>query len=162
MSNSQMNILKDNEYKQSRKMLMAKSAEPEQLQDGIDATPACHVLSVFGVFLSNQSIARILQATLQLHQSRYFQQQACAGWSPFLVALSTLWVALKRTPAQMPSSEWKRILMGWSCNFNTDILETFLNLAVHYALDFAPEWICQHCTLWAWNVKCSSMSSMRY
>ena len=54
-----MNILKDNEYKQSRKMLMAKSAGPEQLQDGIDATPACHVLSVFGVFLSNQSIAHI-------------------------------------------------------------------------------------------------------
>ena len=42
-----MNILKGNEFKQSRKKLMEKSVEPQQLQDSIDATPACHVLSVF-------------------------------------------------------------------------------------------------------------------
>ena len=45
---SQSNILKDNEFKQCRRScLMAKSAEHQQLQDSINTTKACHVLSVF-------------------------------------------------------------------------------------------------------------------
>ena len=75
---------------------MAKYAEPQQLQDSIDATPQpCIFFSIFRPtvfsgfsvesidsahrhFLSHQQ-PRFLQATLQLHQSRYFQQQALSG-----------------------------------------------------------------------------------
>ena len=110
-------------------------------------------------FLSRQQ-PRFLQATLQLHQSCYFQQQALSeiesisGWTFNLVSGFE-----KKSPAQRKShwgneseSNEEYHSLDWSWNFNSDVSETFLNLTVHYPLDVAPEWICQ--TLHIMGVKC--------
>ena len=147
---------------------MTKSAEHQQLQKtAIDATrAACHVLSVSwpnspSVFQSNQSIAPIDISCSVNTKVAIFSSKHWSGLSPFLVALSILRVAYpylaQRKCRRVNESETNEEChcLDWSWNFNTDVLETFLNLAVHYPLDFAPEIeFAKCCTLWARNVKC--------
>ena len=89
-------------------------------------------------FLSRQQ-PRFLQETLQLHQSLYFQQQALSriesiSGCTFNFASGRFEVSSSK---KMPSSEWKRIrwgvpLFGLILKLNTDVSETFSNLAVHF------------------------------
>ena len=149
---------------------MAKSAEHQQLQD----SNRCNTASVpcFECFQIQQSIGlsvesidsshrhflsrqqlRFLQATFQLHQSRYFQQQALrVGLRPFLVALSILRVAspAQRKCRQVNESESNEEChcLDWSWNFNTDVSETSLNLAVHYNLILHLNQFAKRCMLW--------------
>ena len=105
---SKMNILKDN--KQSKQTLMAKSAEPQQLQDRLWW---CHQHAMFWAFSDQQSIDLSVQSIDSFHQhscpvkNQGFCKQVWASYtkvalfsskhwvrmSPFLVALSILWVA---------------------------------------------------------------------
>ena len=113
-------------------------------------------------FLSRQQ-QRFLQATLQLHQTLYFQQQALSG----IESISGLRVAALKSLKSPAQWKWRRVnesesdeeshWLDWSWNFNTDVWQNTLNLAVHYPVDFAVEWICQ--TLHAMGVKCRMLIS---
>ena len=122
------------------------------------------------VFQSNQSMATIdiscpvnnqgfCKQLSSYTEVSIFSSKHWAGSSPFLVALSILRVAALKSLAQRKcrrvnesesNEECNRL--DWSWNFKIDVSETFLNLVVHYPLDFAPEWICQ--TLHIMGGKC--------
>ena len=140
----------------------------------IDATrPACHVLSVFrsnspSVSQSNRSIApidiscRINNQGFCKQLSSYtkvaiFSSKHWAGWVHFWLHFQfcewPLWRALK-SPAQRKcrrvnesESNEECHCLDWSWNFNTDVSETFLNLAVHYPLDLHLNEFAKRCTL---------------
>ena len=90
-------------------------------------------------FLSHQQ-PRFLQATLQLHQSLYFQQEALSGiesisgWTFNFVSGFKGKSPVRRKSRRVNENESDEEChyLDWSWNFNNGVSETFLNLAVHY------------------------------
>ena len=140
---------------------MAKSAE---LHYSYKTASMQHQRAMFWAFSGQQSIDISCPVNNQgfcKQLSSYtkvaiFSSKHWAGLRSFLVALSILRVAspaqrkCRRVNESESNEECHRL--DWSWNFNIDVSETFLNLAVHYPLDFAPEWICQ--TLRVMGGKC--------
>ena len=99
-------------------------------------------------FLSRQQ-PRFLQATFQLHQSRYFQQQPLSGIESISGCTFNFASGLSSSK-KMPSSEWKRIqrgvpLFGFILKFGKRFwTDQFIIHLILHLNEFAKRW-----TLWA-------------
>ena len=105
---------------------------------------------------------RFLQATFQLHQSRYFQQQSLESISGCTFSFASgLSSSKKSRRVNESESDEECHCLDWYWNFNIDVSETFSNLAVHLNLNCTWTNLPNVARSWAGNVKCSSMSSER-
>ena len=149
---SQRNILKDNEYKrwwqslQSLNSYKTASMQHQRAMFWAFSDQQSIGLSVESIdsshqhFLSRQQ-PRFLQATLQLHQSRSFQQQALSGIESISGCTfnSVSGRFEEKSPVQRKCRRVKESesdeechCLDWSWNFNIGVVETFPNLAVHF------------------------------